>query len=151
MKERLGELLVRRKIITLEQLEKATQEQRISGEKIGSILAKLGFLKEGDLVNFLSEQYGVPSVDLSTTEIDPEILNLIPSETVYKYQVIPVARSQSTLCVAMADPSNIFAIDDLKFITGLHIEVRVATESAIKKAVSKYYDTSFEMGDVFEG
>ncbi|MEK7829059.1 MAG: type II secretion system protein GspE, partial [Deltaproteobacteria bacterium] len=121
MADRLGELLVREKLLSAEQLKKAIEEQRSSGGRLGYNLAKLGYINEKDLTTFLSRQYGIPSVDLAATEIDTEIIKLIPEDVAKKYQVIPISRTGSTLIMAMADPSNIFAIDDIKFLTGYNV------------------------------
>src|SRR3990172_5024024 len=149
MADRLGELLVREKLITHDQLKKAIEEQRASGGRLGYNLAKLGYIQEKDLTGFLSKQYGIPAVALNTTEIDPEVIKLIPENVANKYQVIPISRTGSTLVMAMADPSNIFAIDDIKFLTGYNVESVVASEAAIKSAIEKYYAAAeMELGDV---
>ena len=145
---RLGELLVRNKLIDEKQLAKALEEQKSSGGRLGASLVKLGYLKEEDLAAFLSRQYGVPSINLSEFEIDESVIKLVPTEVVQKYQLIPVNRAGATLIVAMADPSNIFAIDDLKFMTGYNVEVVVAAEASIKQAIDKYYDQSASFDDV---
>ena len=139
MAGRLGELLVRENMISLQQLQKAQEAQRKDGGRIGYHLTKLGFLEESELTNFLSKQYGVPSVNLKEFEIDPEVIKLITKEVADKHQCIPVNRAGSSLILAMSDPSNIFAIDDIKFITGYNVEVVVASEQAIKEAIEKYY------------
>jgi type IV pilus assembly protein PilB len=139
MPGRLGELLVRENLITLQQLQKAQEEQRKGGGRLGFNLTKLGYIEESELTAFLSKQYGVPSINLSEFEIDPEVIKLVPHEVSEKHQVIPVNRAGASLIVAMADPSNIFAIDDLKFLTGYNIEVVVASDGAIKEAIDKYY------------
>ena len=113
MTDRIGELLLRERLITPEQLKKAIDEQKKSGGRLGFNLAKLGYITEKDLTSFLSRQYGIPTIDLSVQEVDHEIVKLIPEDVAQKYQVIPVTRTGSTLVVAMADPSNIFAIDDI--------------------------------------
>ena len=151
MADRLGELLVREKLITADQLKKAIEEQRTSGGRLGYNLAKLGFINEKELTAFLSKQYGIPSIDPVTTEVDPEVIKLIPEDVANKYQVIPISRTGSTLVLAMADPSNIFAIDDIKFLTGYNVESMVASEVAIKAAIEKYYTTQeaeMDLGDV---
>ncbi|MEK7689270.1 MAG: ATPase, T2SS/T4P/T4SS family, partial [Deltaproteobacteria bacterium] len=151
MADRLGELLVREKLLSAEQLKKAIEEQRSSGGRLGYNLAKLGYINEKDLTTFLSRQYGIPSVDLTATEIDTEIIKLIPEDVAKKYQVIPISRTGSTLIMAMADPSNIFAIDDIKFLTGYNVESVIASETAIKDAIEKYYavaDEEMALGDV---
>jgi type IV pilus assembly protein PilB len=145
---RLGELLVRNKLIDQQQLTKALEEQKASGGRLGASMVKLGFLKEEDLAAFLSRQYGVPSINLSEFEIDESVIKLVPSEVVQKYQLIPINRAGSTLIVAMADPSNIFAIDDIKFMTGYNVEIVVSAENSIKSAIDKYYDQSASFDDV---
>jgi type IV pilus assembly protein PilB len=145
---RLGELLVRNKLIDEKQLAKALEDQKSSGGRLGASLVKLGFLEEEDLAAFLSRQYGVPSINLSEFEIDQSIIKLIPADVVQKYQLIPVNRAGATLIVAMSDPSNIFAIDDIKFMTGYNVEIVVASEASIKLAIDKYYDQSASFDDV---
>jgi type IV pilus assembly protein PilB len=147
---RLGELLVRNKLINEGQLAKALQEQKSGGGRLGASLIKLGFIKEEELSAFLSRQYGVPSINLGEFDIDPSIIKLIPVEVVQKYQILPVNRAGSTLIIAMSDPSNIFAIDDVKFMTGYNVEVVVAPETSIKLAVDKYYDQSASLADVMD-
>jgi type IV pilus assembly protein PilB len=152
--ERIGELLVRENIISAEQLQQAQREQRSSGKRLAYSLTKLGILGEKELTEFLSRQYGVPSISLDEFEIDPEVISLVPKEVAVKHTVLPVQRAGSTLIVAMTDPSNIYAIDDLKFLTGLNIEPVVSTDGAIEAAIVRYYEKpevapSFEdvMGD----
>ncbi len=139
MPGRLGELLVRENLITLQQLKAAQEEQRKGGGRLGYNLTRLGYIEENELTQFLSKQYGVPAINLSEFEIDPEVIRLVPEDVAEKHQVIPVNRAGASLIVAMADPSNIFAIDDLKFLTGYNIEVVVASDGAIKDAIEKYY------------
>ena len=139
---RLGELLVKEQLITPLQLRKAMDEQRRSGGRLGHELTRLGYIDETELAGFLSSQYGVPSINLSDIELDPEVLKLIPKEVVTRHQVVPVNQSGNTLIVAMADPSNIFAVDDIKFITKFNIEVVVASEQAIADAIEKYYTSN---------
>ncbi len=148
--ERLGELLVREDLITPLQLQKALEETKRSGGRLGAELAKLGFLEENELTAFLSRQYGVPSINLKEFEIDPDVIQLIPRDVVSKHQVIPVNRTGSTLIVAMADPSNIFAVDDIKFLTGYNVEVVVAAEQDIAEAEEKYYTQSVNFDDVMD-
>src|SRR5450432_3765784 len=139
MAGRLGELLVRENLISLQQLQKAQDEQKKAGGRIGYHLTKLGFIEESELTNFLSKQYGVPSINLKEFDIDPEVVKLVPKEVAEKHQCIPVNRAGASLILAMSDPSNIYAIDDIKFLTGYNIEVVVASEQAIKEALEKYY------------
>ena len=152
---RLGELLVSNGLITPRQLEGALQEQKISGNKLGSSLVKLGAISEKNLVSFLSRHYGVPAIDLNEVQIDPEAMKMISADVIFKYQAIPIKRIGSTLRVAMSDPSNILAIDDIKFLAGCHVEVFVSTESAIKSAIDRFYDPSDTlteiMGTIEEG
>jgi len=139
MAGRLGELLVRENLISLQQLQKAQEEQKKAGGRIGYHLTKLGFIEESELTNFLSKQYGVPSINLKEFDIDAEVVRLVPKDVAEKHQCIPVNRACASLILAMSDPSNIYAIDDIKFLTGYNIEVVVASEQAIKEALEKYY------------
>jgi len=153
MAGKLGELLVRDNLITPVQLQQALEEQKKHGGRLGANLTRMGFIKEEELTEFLSKQYGVPSINLSEFEIEDPVVRLIPEEVAQKHQVIAINRAGSTLIVAMADPSNIFAIDDIKFLTGYNIEVVVAPENAIKEAIDRYYgqsNTALEqaMGDI---
>ncbi len=148
---RLGELLVRENLISLQQLQKAQEQQKKSGGRLGYSLTKLGIIGESELTSFLSKQYGVPSINLSEFEIDPEVIKLVPVEVARKHEVVPVNRTGSSLIVAMSDPSNIYAIDDLKFLTGHNIEVVVASEVAIDEAINKYYEKQVSYKDVLDG
>ena len=139
---KLGKMLVSDSLITEEQLEKALAYQQKEGGRLGSILVKIGYIQEHTLLQFLSKQYGVQSVDLTKIEIDSSVTKLIPSEVVQKYSVIPIRRVGAVLTIAMMDPSNVFAIDDIKFMTGYDIEVVVSSESIIKATMSQLYDTS---------
>ena len=149
---RLGDILVKNNIITGEQLTAALQEQKMSGgqSKLGSILVKQGLVKEPDLVAFLSRQYGVPTICLADYDIDPAVIKIIPPEVVQKYNLIPVNRAGSTLIVAVSDPSNLFAIEDIKFMTSYNVEMVVTGESDIKGAIDKYYDQSASLADVMD-
>ena len=138
--DRIGEILVRESIISAEQLRQAQADTRNSGKRLAYSLARLGILGEKELTEFMARQYGVPSISLSEFEIDPEVIQLIPKEVAQKHTVLPVQRAGSTLIVAMADPSNIYAIDDLKFLTGLNIEPVVTTDAAIEEAIVRYYE-----------
>jgi type IV pilus assembly protein PilB len=139
MAAKLGQILIASNIISEDQLKEALNLQRREGGRLGTNLVKLGYITEEKLVTFLSRQYGVPAVILSDYKIDPSVLKLIPVDIARKYLVIPVARVGATLTVAMADPSNVFAIDDVKFMTGYNVEVVVASESSILNAISTYY------------
>jgi type IV pilus assembly protein PilB len=150
MSGRLGELLVGNGLITPKQLEEALQEQKISGNKLGSSLVKMGFISEKNLVSFLSRHYGVPAIDLNEVQIDPEAMKMIPADVIFKYQAIPIKRIGSTLRVAMCDPSNILAVDDIKFLAGCHVEVFVSTESAIKSSIERFYDPSDTMSEIMD-
>lgn len=146
--DRLGELLVRNQLISDGQLKRAIDEQKKEGIRLGAALIKLGYIQEADLSTFLSRHYGVPSINLSEFEVDPAVIATIPAEVAQKYQMVPINRAGATLIVAMADPSNIFALDDIKFMTGYNVEVVVAAEAAIKEAIDKYYDQSSSLADV---
>lgn len=148
---RLGELLVRNQLISDDQLAKAIAEQKIEGIRLGAALIKLGYVQENDLASFLSKHYGVPSINLAEFDVDPAVVALIPADVAQKYQLVPINRAGATLIVAMSDPSNIFAIDDIKFMTGFNVEVVVAAEAAIKEAIDNYYDQSSSLADVMSG
>lgn len=139
MSRRLGELLVRENLITPEQLKKALEQAKESGGRLGESLSKLGILDETELTDFLSRHYKVPSINLEEFEIDPEVIKLVSAEICEKHSVIPVNRAGPTLIIATADPSNIFVADDIKFLTGYNVEMVVAPESQIKRAIEKYY------------
>ena len=144
MSQRLGDLLVKEKVITQEQLEHATKLQKESHSRLASALVKLGFLSDEDVTNFLSRQYGVPAINLSYFEIDPAVVKLIPYETAKRYQILPLSRVGASLTIAMVDPTNVFAMDDIKFMTGFNIEPVVASESSIIEGIDKAYGTSKE-------
>lgn len=150
MATKLGQLLVANHLITKEQLEKALELQKKEGGRIGSNLVKLGFLTEEKLVEFLSKQYGVPAINLSEYKVDSSISKFIPVEVAQKYQILPVARVGATLTVAMVDPSNVFAIDDVKFMTGYNVEPVVAAESAMKNAITECYGQSDALQTVMD-
>jgi type IV pilus assembly protein PilB len=139
MAVRIGELLLKEKLITAEQLQQALTQQKANGGKLGLNLVKMGFVKDEQITALLSKQYGVPSINLTQFKIDPTIVKLVPTETARKYQIIPLSRSGSTLTIAMTDPTNVFAMDDIKFMTGYTVEPVVASETAITDAVEKYY------------
>src|SRR5262245_24329915 len=144
MSQRLGDLLVLEKVITPEQLERALKMQRESGnqKRLGSTLVQLGYISDEEVTNFLSRQYGVPAINLQYFEIDPTVVSLIPEETAKRYQILALSRVGASLTVAMADPTNVFAIDDIKSITGFNIEPVLASEPAIAAAVQKAYGNS---------
>ena len=136
---RLGELLVREKLISLQQLRQAQEEQRRSGSKLGYALAKLGYISDGEITNFLSTQYRVPAIDLSSVEIDPELAKVVSREVCERHTIVPVSRSGSAVTIAMADPTNLNAIDDIKFLTGYNVDVVVASETAILEKIERVY------------
>jgi type IV pilus assembly protein PilB len=148
MSQRLGDLLVKEKIITPEQLEQATKAQKEQSCRLGSALVKLGFLTDEDVTNFLSRQYGVPAINLSYFEIDPAVVKLIPFETAKRYQILPLSRVGASLTIAMVDPTNVFAMDDIKFMTGFNIEPVVASESSILTGIEKAYGSTKEEEDL---
>jgi type IV pilus assembly protein PilB len=139
MSVRLGEILVKEALITQDQLHKALEFQRSNGGKLGSCLTKMGFITDDDITGVLSRQYGVPSINLKYYEIDPTVIKLIPQDTATRYQVIPLSRVGSVLTIAMTDPTNVFAMDDIKFMTGFNVEPVVASESAIGEAIVRFY------------
>ena len=139
MAVRIGELLLKEKLITPDQLQQALTQQKSNGGKLGFSLVKLGFVKDEQITALLSKQYGVPAINLAQFKLDLTIIKLVPTETARKYQIIPLSRSGSTLTIAMTDPTNVFAMDDIKFMTGYTVEPVVASEIAIGDAIEKYY------------
>jgi len=147
MSVRLGEILVKESLITQDQLQKALEFQRVNGGKLGSCLTKMGFITDDDITGVLSRQYGVPSINLKYYEIDPNVIRLIPQDTALRYQVVPLSRVGSVLTIAMTDPTNVFAMDDVKFMTGFNVEPVVASESAISDAISRCYGGANSNGE----
>jgi len=150
VQEKLGKLLISARLINEEQLQKAIFTQKKEGGRLGSILVKLGFMEENKLLTFLSQQYKLPFVDPARLEIDPAVIKLVPSELVQKHHVIPIKRTGSTLSVAMADPSDVFAIDDIKFMTSYDVAPVLASEGAIIAAINQHYDSSMQLQTVLK-
>ncbi len=148
MSQRLGDLLVKEGVITSDQLEQALKVQKDSGSRLGSVLVKLGYLSDEDVTNFLSRQYGVPAINLNYFEIDPSVVKLIPYDTAKRYQILPLSRVGASLTIAMVDPTNVFAMDDIKFMTGFNIEPVVASESSILEGIEKAYGSSSQDEDL---
>ena len=142
--ERLGDLLVREKLISREQLDKALQEQKQSGTRVGYNLVKLGFIQETELTKVLARQYKMPAVDLSRFQVDPRIAKLVPPELAVKHLVLPLKRDGRTLTVAMADPTDLGVLEDLKFITRYDIFPVIGGEYSIKTAVDKIYEAAMD-------
>ena len=139
MPVRIGELLLKEKRITPDQLQQALNHQKANGGKLGHNLVSLGLVKDEEITALLSRQYGVPSINLTQFEIDPSVIKLIPADTAQKYQIVPLSRAGATLTIAMTDPTNVFAMDDIKFMTGYNVEPVVASEVAVIDAITKYY------------
>ena len=139
MSGKLGEILLKENLITPDQLKQALDHQKANGGGLGNSLVKLGFLNDDEVTAVLSRQYGVPSINLAYFEVDPSVTKLIPMDTAMKYQVLPLSRVGSSLTLAMVDPTNVFAMDDIKFMTGFNIEPVVASEAAIMEAIKKHY------------
>src|SRR5216117_2151662 len=148
MDVRIGELLLKEKKITPEQLQQALAAQKSNGGKLGYNLVKMGFVKDEEITALLSKQYGVPSIVLSQFEIDPGVVKLVPAETAHKYQIVPLSRSGATLTIAMTDPTNVFSMDDIKFMTGYNVEPVVASETAVVEAIQKYYPSTKSVAHV---
>jgi type IV pilus assembly protein PilB len=144
MSQRLGDLLVKDNFITPEQLRIAMEKVRETGGRLGSALVKLGYVSEDDVTNLVSRQYGIPAINLAYFEVDPTVTKLIPFETARRYQVLPLSRVGSTLTLAMVDPTNVFALDDINFMTGLNIEPVVAAEQAVLERIDKVYGNTNE-------
>jgi len=137
---RLGDLLVREGLINQEQLQRALAEQKGNSEKLGSILVRHSVITEDQLIAFLSKQYGIPSITLSQLDIDADVLKLVPAQIAKKYEVLPIKRTGNSLTLAMADPTNVFAVDDVGFMTNLQVIPVVAAQGAIRKALDRLYE-----------
>lgn len=142
MSNKIGELLITEGLVDESQLKKALDEQKKTKDSLGTILVKLGFVSETDLTNALGKQLGVASVDLSHFEIDAKVLSVIPEDIARKYKVIPLHRMGYTITLAMANPTNVLAIDDIKFRTGYNVEAVVSAETSIMRAIDKYYGSA---------
>ena len=149
MSAKLGEILVRENLITQQQLRDALEFQRTNGGRLGSNLVKLGIVSDDVVTAVLSRQYGVPSINLELFHIEVDVIKLISHEVALKYSVLPVSKVGATLTLAMADPTNVFAMDDIKFMTGFNVEPVIAAESSIQLAIGKYYIGSNEI-DIFD-
>ena len=149
MSAKLGEILVRENLVTPQQLREALDYQRTSGGRLGSNLVKLGIISDDVITAVLSRQYGVPSINIDLFQIDDEVVKLISQEVALKYTVLPISKVGATLTLAMADPTNVFATDDIKFMTGLNVEPVIASEASIQMAIGKYYSGSTQI-DIFE-
>jgi type IV pilus assembly protein PilB len=145
---RLGDRLVAEKLITTEQLQRALAEQKGSADKLGTILVRLGFITEDSLVSFLSKQYSIPAITVAQVDPDPDVLKLVPEQIAKKHSVLPIKRMGNVLTLAMADPTNVFALDDVGFMTGLQIQPVVASEAAIRKAFERLYETGGSVTDM---
>jgi type IV pilus assembly protein PilB len=142
MPVKLGELLLKENMVTPQQLQEALGHQKMNGGKLGKAFVSLGYVRDEEITSLLSRQYGVPSINLDHFEVDPTIIKIIPAETARKYQILPLSRSGATLTIAMADPTNVFAMDDIKFMTGYNVEPVVASESSLEEAIEKYYGST---------
>jgi type IV pilus assembly protein PilB len=142
MPVKLGELLLKENMVTPQQLQDALTHQKMNGGKLGKAFVHLGYVRDEEITSLLSRQYGVPSINLDHFEVDPAIIKIIPAETARKYQILPLSRSGATLTIAMADPTNVFAMDDIKFMTGYNVEPVVASETSLEEAIEKYYGSS---------
>src|SRR5436189_4035899 len=145
MSAKLGEILVRENLISPQHLRQALDYQRQHGGRLGYNLVKLGLVSDDMVTAVLSRQYGVPSVNLDMFDVDAGVIRLIPREVAEKYSVLPLSRVGATLTLAMVDPTNVFAMDDIKFMTELNIEPVVVAEASIQQAIAKYYGTSREV------
>src|SRR5213593_4618976 len=145
MSAKLGEILVRENLISPQHLRQALDYQREHGGRLGYNLVKLGLVSDDTITAILSRQYGVPSVNLELFDIDDSVIRLIPREVAEKYSVLPLSRVGATLTLAMVDPTNVFAMDDIKFMTGLNVEPVVVAEASVQQAIAKYYSTTREI------
>lgn len=148
MEERLGAYLVKNSLLSEEQLRQAIQEKRETGQRLVSVLVRLGFIPENKLLAQLSNLYHMEVTDLDYIIPSESVLSLIPAEKVYHYEVIPIDRKGKTLTVAMVDPTDISAIEDLRFITGMEINPVLASETGIREAISRYYKMDTSIAEV---
>ena len=149
MSAKLGEILVRENLVSPQQLREALDYQRTSGGRLGSNLVKLGIISDDVITAVLSRQYGVPSINIDLFQIEDEVVKLISQEVALKYTILPISRAGATLTLAMADLTNVFAMDDIKFMTGLNVEPVIASEASIQMAVGKYYSGTSAI-DIFD-
>jgi type IV pilus assembly protein PilB len=149
MSAKLGEILVRENLITSQQLKEVLEYQRVNGGRLGTNLVKLGVISDDVITAVLSRQYGVPSINLDLFHIEPEVIRLISQDVALKYSVLPISKMGAALTLAMADPTNVFAIDDVKFMTNLNVEPVIASETSIHIAIGKYYGGSNQI-DIFD-
>ena len=149
MSSKLGEILVRENLVTPQQLRDALDYQRTSGGRLGTNLVKLGIISDDVITAVLSRQYGVPSINLDLFHIEDDVIKLISQEVALKYTILPISKVGATLTLAMADPTNVFAMDDIKFMTGLNVEPVIASETSIQMAIGKYYSGTTSI-DIFD-
>lgn len=142
MENRLGELLLRNGLINDEQLQEALAAQRQHGGRLGALLTASEAITEQELVDFLSRHFGVPSVDLTEIDVSDSVIQIIPSDVARKYTILPVSKAGSRVTLAMIDPTNVFALDDIKFMTGYDVEPVVASEPGLRTAIDKYYGST---------
>src|SRR3954469_1288796 len=142
MSAKLGEILVRENLITAQQLRETLDYQRANGGRLGSNLVRLGYVSDDVVTAVLSRQYGVPSINLDLFQIEKEVIKLISEDVALKYTVLPISKVGATLTLAMADPTNVFAMDDIKFMTGLNVEPVIASETSIQASIARYYSNS---------
>jgi type IV pilus assembly protein PilB len=139
---KLGELLVSSGAISPDQLQAGLTAQKKEGGRIGSNLVKLGFVTEEKLTELLSKHFGVPSVNLDRVEVDESIIKIIPADVARKYTIVPISKAGAKLTIAMLDPTNVFAMDDIKFMTGYNVEPVVAAETPLRGAIERYYGST---------
>ncbi len=157
MSERMGEILVKAGKITEAQLQQALAKQKEEGGRLGSNLVKMGLVREPELVELLAKHFGVPAINLDKVEIDESVVKIIPADIARKYTIMPVSKAGAKVTIAMLDPSNVFAMDDIKFMTGYNVEPVLAAESALRIAIDRYYGSTHAlelkkvMEDIDEG
>lgn len=140
----LDEVLLKENLLSPDQLRQAVEHQRSHGGRLGNVVVKLGFVGDDKVTSALSKLYGIASVNPAEMEIDPSVIKLVPLETATKYQVLPIARMGATVRLAMADPTNMLAMDDIKFRTGYNVEPMLASEASIAEAIQKHYGSAEE-------
>src|SRR4026207_329806 len=139
MPVKLGELLLKENMVTPQQLQEALAHQKMNGGKLGKAFVSLGYVRDEEITSLLSRQYGVPSINLDHFEVDPAIIKIIPAETSRKYQILPLSRSGATLTIAMADPTNVFAMDPNIHMTGYDVDLFGVSRASVVDAIPSYY------------
>ena len=153
IKDRINNVLVKKGLLSQKDLKEAIKIQKEKGGKLSDILVQEGLIKREALMSVLTQELGIPTINLSRYKIDPEVLKLIPKKMASHYKILPISKMADVLTIAMADPLNVFAIDDIKTLTGFKIGPVVTTDKDITEAIEQYYaeDTHQAVEEIIEG